>query len=77
MADLTHLNKKGEALMVDVGEKNITHRTAKAFAKVKMEKETLQKLLSSELKKGDGLATARIAGIMAAKRTYHCRLCQP
>ena len=70
MADFTHLNKKGEALMVNVGDKSITHRTAKAFAKLKMEKETLQKLLTSELKKGDGLATARIAGIMAAKRTW-------
>lgn len=70
MVDFTHLNKKGEALMVDVGEKNITRRTAIAFAKVKMQKETLQKLLNSELKKGDGLATARIAGIMAAKRTW-------
>lgn len=70
MADFTHLNKKGEALMVNVGDKSITHRTAKAFAKLKMEKETLQKLLSSELKKGDGLATARIAGIMAAKHTW-------
>lgn len=56
--------------MVDVGEKDITRRTARAFAKIKMEKETLQKLLDSQLKKGDGLATARIAGIMAAKRTW-------
>ncbi len=70
MADLTHLNKKGEAVMVDVGDKTVTQRTAKAFAKVKMEEETLEKLLSSSLKKGDGLATARIAGIMAAKRTW-------
>ena len=70
MADFTHLNKNGEAIMVDVGDKNITRRTAKAFAKVKMEKETLQKLLTSQLKKGDGLATARIAGIMASKRTW-------
>ena len=70
MTDFTHLNKKGEALMVDVGEKNTTIRTAKAFAKLKMERETLQKLLNSELKKGDGLAIARIAGIMAAKRTW-------
>ncbi len=70
MADLTHLNKNGEAIMVDVGEKSITQRTAAAFAKVRMEKETLRKLLASDLKKGDGLATARIAGIMAAKRTW-------
>lgn len=70
MSDFTHLNKSGEALMVDVGEKNSTKRTAKAVATLKMQKETLQKLLNSELKKGDGLATARIAGIMAAKRTW-------
>ena len=65
MEDFTHLNKSGEAIMVDVGEKQITERTAKAFAKIKMQPETLEKLLSSELKKGDGLSAARIAGIMA------------
>ena len=70
MEDFTHLNKNGEAIMVDVGEKKITERTAKAFAKIKMRSETLEKLLSSELKKGDGLAAARIAGIMASKRTF-------
>ena len=69
MAELTHLNKNGEAVMVDVGEKEITRRTATAFAKIKMQSETLEKLLSSSLKKGDGLATARIAGIMGAKKT--------
>ena len=69
MAELTHLNKNGEAVMVDVGEKEITRRTATAFAKIKMQPETLRKLLSSDLKKGDGLATARIAGIMGAKKT--------
>lgn len=55
--------------MVDVGEKEITRRTATAKATVKMQKETLRKLLSSSLKKGDGLAAARIAGIMGAKKT--------
>ncbi len=55
--------------MVDVGEKAMTRRTAKAYAKIKMQPETLQKLLNSELRKGDGLAAARIAGIMAAKKT--------
>ena len=70
MGEFTHLNKKGEAVMVDVGEKEITHREAVAFAKLKMQRETLEKLLSSSLKKGDGLATARIAGIMGAKRTW-------
>lgn len=69
MAELTHLNKNGEAVMVDVGEKQITRRTATAFAKIKMQPETLDRLLSSELKKGDGLAAARIAGIMGAKKT--------
>lgn len=68
--ELTHLDKNGRAKMVDVGEKEITRRYAKAFSKVKMKPETLKKLLSSELKKGDALAAARIAGIMAAKRTW-------
>lgn len=68
--DLTHLNKSGEAVMVDIGEKNVTERTAKAFAKVKMKSETLEKLLSANLKKGDALSAARIAGIMAAKKTF-------
>ena len=68
--ELTHLNEKGEAVMVDVGEKNYTVRTAEAFAKVKMKPETLEALLSGNLKKGDGLAAARIAGIMAAKKTF-------
>lgn len=68
--ELTHINKNGEALMVDVGEKQITDRTARAFAKVKMQSETLEKLLSANLKKGDGLSAARIAGIMAAKKTW-------
>ena len=69
MAELTHLNKNGEAVMIDVGEKEITRRTATALAKIRMQPETLDRLLSSSLKKGDGLATARIAGIMGAKKT--------
>ena len=69
MTELTHINKKGEAVMVDVGDKEITGRSATAFAKIKMQKETLERLLNSSLKKGDGLATARIAGIMGAKKT--------
>ena len=68
--ELTHLNEKGEAVMVDVGEKNFTVRTAEAFAKIKMQPATLSALLSGNLKKGDGLAAARIAGIMAAKKTF-------
>ena len=55
--------------MVNVGEKTVTQREAVAAATVIMQPDTLQKLLNSELKKGDALQTARIAGIMAAKRT--------
>ena len=68
--ELTHINEKGEAVMVDVGEKNFTVRTAEAFAKIKMQPATLDALLKNNLKKGDGLAAARIAGIMAAKKTF-------
>ena len=68
--DLTHLDETGAARMVDVGDKDVTQRTAEAAATVKMQPETLQKILSAELKKGDALAAARIAGIMAAKRTF-------
>ena len=66
---LTHINENGEAVMVDVGGKKITARTATAYARVKMHKGTLEALLSADLKKGDGLAAARIAGIMGAKKT--------
>ena len=66
---LTHINEKGEAVMVDVGEKPATARTAVATARIRMKPETLQALLSADLKKGDGLAAARIAGIMGGKRT--------
>lgn len=68
--DFTHLNEKGEAVMVDVGGKDFTVRTAEAFAKIKMQPATLSALIKNELKKGDGLAAARIAGIMAAKKTF-------
>ena len=68
--ELTHLDKEGNALMVDVGEKEITSRAASAIACVRMQPETLRALLEDRLKKGDALATARIAGIMAAKRTF-------
>ncbi|MCR4564046.1 MAG: cyclic pyranopterin monophosphate synthase MoaC [Clostridiales bacterium] len=66
---LTHINGKGEAVMVDVGDKDVTVRTAKAYARIRMKKETLDALLNSDLKKGDGLSAARIAGIMGAKKT--------
>ena len=66
---LTHINENGEAVMVDVGEKVVTERTAKAYARIKMKPQTLEALLSANLKKGDGLAAARVAGIMGGKKT--------
>lgn len=66
---LTHINANGEANMVDIGEKAVTVRTARAYARITMQQETLSRLLASQLKKGDGLAAARIAGIMGAKKT--------
>ncbi len=66
---LSHLNARGEANMVDVAEKDVTTRTARAEGFVAMKAETLDLLERGEAKKGDVLATARIAGIMAAKRT--------
>lgn len=69
MSDFTHLNENGEAIMVDVGEKAVTSRCAEAVAKVQMKQETLQKLLTQGTKKGDALAVARVAGIMAGKKT--------
>ncbi len=68
--ELTHLDEKGRAVMVDVGAKEITRRTAKACACLCMQPETLSALLQGNLKKGDAFAAARIAGITAAKRTF-------
>ena len=75
---LTHLNEKGEARMVDVSDKAVTHRTARAEGFVSMRPETLALVETGQAKKGDVLATARIAGIMAAKRTHELiPLCHP
>ncbi len=75
---LTHLNDKGEARMVDVSDKAATHRTARAEGFISMLPETLALVEAGDAKKGDVLATARIAGIMAAKRTHELiPLCHP
>ena len=75
---LTHLGASGEANMVDVGAKDDTVRTATAEGAVAMKPETLAMILSGDAKKGDVLGTARIAGIMAAKRTHELvPLCHP
>jgi cyclic pyranopterin phosphate synthase len=78
MSELTHLNEKGEARMVDVSEKDVTHRTARAEGFITMAPATLDLVETGTAKKGDVLATARIAGIMAAKRTHELiPLCHP
>jgi cyclic pyranopterin phosphate synthase len=69
-ARLSHLNERGEAHMVDVSAKDVTSRTARAEGFVAMAPATLDLILSGQAPKGDVLATARIAGIMAAKRTH-------
>lgn len=75
---LSHINEKGEAHMVDVSGKNQTSRTAVAEGFVAMSPETLALVETGSAKKGDVLATARIAGIMAAKRTHELiPLCHP
>jgi cyclic pyranopterin phosphate synthase len=75
---LSHLNEAGEARMVDVSEKAVTERSATAEGFVSMAPETLDLILSGDAPKGDVLATARIAGIMAAKRTPELiPLCHP
>ena len=78
MTKLSHLNEKGEARMVDVSDKATTHRIARAEGFVAMDQATLALVEKGEAKKGDVLATARIAGIMAAKRTHELiPLCHP
>ncbi|PRH85076.1 cyclic pyranopterin monophosphate synthase MoaC [Labrys okinawensis] len=77
-AALTHLDASGEANMVDVSQKAVTSRTAIAEGRVLMRAETLELVLSGDAKKGDVRATARIAGIMAAKKTHELiPLCHP
>jgi cyclic pyranopterin monophosphate synthase len=75
---LTHLDDKGAARMVDVTDKAATHRTARAEGFIAMAPATLALVEQGDTKKGDVLATARIAGIMAAKRTHELiPLCHP
>lgn len=75
---LTHLNAQGEAHIVDIGDKAITRRRAVAGARLSGQPETIAAILGGSLKKGDALAVARIAGIMAAKKTSELiPLCHP
>jgi cyclic pyranopterin phosphate synthase len=73
-----HFNQAGEAHMVDVSEKSITHRSAISEGYIEMRPETLQIIVAGTHKKGDVLAVARIAGIMASKKTSELiPLCHP
>ena len=75
---LTHLNARGEAHIVDVGNKPVTARRAVARARLEARPETVAAITGGTLKKGDALAVARIAGIMAAKKTAELiPLCHP
>ena len=75
---LSHLDRRGRARMVDVGEKAVTRREAIARGEVRMKPATLRTIASGTAKKGDVLAAARIAGILAAKRTHELiPLCHP
>lgn len=78
MGELTHLDSQGRAHMVDVADKPVTHRRAVAESFIEMKPETQAMIIGGSAPKGDVLATARIAGIMAAKRTSDLiPLCHP
>ena len=75
---LTHFDSNGKAVMVEVGEKTPTRRVAVASGEVRMRPETLQRILDATVEKGDVFAVARLAGIMAAKKTPDLiPLCHP
>ncbi len=69
MTEFTHLDKDGRVRMVDVGEKAETHRKAVAGGRISMEADTLARIMDEKVKKGNVLEAARIAGVMAAKKT--------
>ncbi|MBI4406071.1 MAG: cyclic pyranopterin monophosphate synthase MoaC [Deltaproteobacteria bacterium] len=78
MSEFTHVDEFGHATMVDVSEKSITQRVAKARATVKTRPDVIDAISSGRLPKGDVLAVARVAGIMAAKKTHELiPLCHP
>ncbi len=78
MRKLTHINEAGEARMVDVGNKPVTHRMAVAEGRIDMQLQTLQLIGAGGHEKGDVLGVARVAGIMAAKKTADLiPLCHP
>lgn len=70
MGEFTHFDPAGSAVMVDVGQKDVTERTAIAKGRIRVSQEVFQKIREGSMKKGDVLGIARTAGIMAAKRTF-------
>ncbi len=78
MSELTHINDQGRAKMVDVSEKADTHRIGVASGRIRMLPETLEMITAQKIKKGDVLAVAQVAGIMAAKKTWETiPMCHP
>lgn len=78
MSELTHFNEQGRARMVDVTEKPTSHRTALARGEIHMSSETLEKIRTGSIQKGDVLAVAQVAGIQAAKHTWELiPMCHP
>ena len=75
---LTHFDSQGNAVMVDVSEKNITHRVAVASGKIRVSQAVYDAIVEGTVKKGDVLGVARVAGIMAAKKTHELiPMCHP
>jgi len=78
MSDLSHVDGEGRARMVDVSGKDVTVRMARATGAIRMQRETLEAIQANTIAKGDVLGVARLAGIMAAKRTSELvPLCHP
>lgn len=78
MAEFTHFNEEGRAKMVDVGNKPETARTALAHSSIKVSNEIYEKIVNDQMKKGDVLAVAQVAAVMAAKKTWDIiPMCHP
>lgn len=78
MADFTHFNQEGRAKMVDVSDKPETFRTAIARSSITVNKEIYDKITSNQMKKGDVLSVAQVAGVMACKKTWEIiPMCHP
>lgn len=78
MAEFSHIDEDGKAVMVDVSDKDVTERVARAKGSVIMQPETMQKIIDGAMKKGDVISVARLAGIMGAKKTPELiPLCHP